>query len=280
MGKKDILIIGDAHAKPGVSNNRFYWLGRWAANKKPHIIVDMGDWADMPSLSAYDYGKTSFEGRRYKKDISAAIDARQMFNRGLEYVDTRVSARNSTNYSPTKVALGGNHDEGRIRRVLEEDSKLAGVIGVEDFEHKAFGWNYVPYLEIASIQGFSFSHYFSSGVMGRPIGGEMPSLQIIRKSLTSCVSGHSHLFDISHRTKPNGSRVWGIVSGCFLARTQFEDYAKQANKMWWKGAILLRGCEGGDFEGLELVTIKELEKLYGNEKLQTGGRSATPPLAD
>jgi len=277
--KKDILIIGDAHAKPGISNDRFYWLGQWAKEKKPHIIVDMGDWADMPSLSAYDYGKTSFEGRRYKKDIAAATDARESFNRGLEDDSKGTSSRIRTNSTAKKIALGGNHDEGRIRRVLEADSKLEGVIGINDFNYKEFGWDYVPYLEIANIQGFSFCHYFASGVMGRPIGGEMPSLQIIRKTLTSCVAGHSHLFDISHRTKPSGRRVWGICAGCFLASTQFEDYAKQANKMWWKGAILLRGCEGGDFQSLEIITVKELENMYGTKRLQEGGRHSSPTIA-
>lgn len=90
----------------------------------------------------------------------------------------------------------------------------------------------------------------------------MPALSLLRKQLTSCVSGHNHLFDIAHRTKPDGKRVWGIHAGCFLAKDQWEDYAGPANRLWWKGLILLRGCENGDFESLETITVEGLENDY------------------
>lgn len=251
----DILIIGDAHAKPGVPNDRFEWAGRFAAERCPDVIVDMGDWEDMPSLSAYDVGKKSYEGRTYKADLEAAWEARELFNKGLNSFDGE--------YEPLKVALGGNHAEGRLARVLEEDRKLEGTLSVDDFRHKDYGWLYVPYRQPCDIAGFTFCHYFVSGVMGRPIGGEMPSLQLIRKQLTSCIAGHSHLFDIAHRTKPDGSRVWGIVAGCFLDRDQWEDYANAANLLWWRGLVLLKGCQGGDFESIETVTVEQLEDMYG-----------------
>ncbi len=261
--KRDIMLIGDAHAKPGVSNERFYWAGRWAGDMKPDVIVDMGDWADMMSLSSYDIGKKSYEGRRYLKDIEAANSAREEFNRGVAVVNSELSARKKAQYKPEKFALGGNHCEGRITRVIEDDPKLEGLIGVRDFRHEHYGWNYIPYRETVVIQGFTFCHYFASGVMGRPIGGEMPALSIIRKQFTSCVSAHNHLFDIAHRTRPDGTRLWGVVAGCYLAADQYEDYAGPANKLWWRGLILLRGCENGDFESLETVTVDQLGKRYG-----------------
>lgn len=270
MPKKDILVIGDAHAKPGVSNRRFYWGGRYAADKKPDIIVDMGDWADMPSLSTYDYGKKAFEGRRYRNDIQAAVAAREEFNRGVAFYHQLNAQRHEAKYAPKKISLGGNHDEGRITKAVETDPKVDGLMSVDDYEHKRLGWEYIPYLEPVELQGFTFCHYFASGVMGRPIGGEMPALAIIRKQLTSCVAAHSHLFDLAHRTKPNGQRVWGLVAGCFMDKKQWETYAANANRLWWRGLILLHGCEGGDFESIETITVEQLERLYG--------RSSTSPL--
>lgn len=263
MSKKDLLVIGDAHAKPSVSNRRFYWAGRYAHDKRPHIIVDMGDWADMESLSSYDEGKKAHEGKRYCEDIKAALAAREAFNRGLEGPNKKSPKGHEARYNPRKVSLGGNHDEGRILRAIENSAKLEGVIGLQDLGHAQYGWEYHRYQEPVDIQGFSFCHYFTSGVMGRPIGGEMPALAVIRKQLTSCVAGHSHLFDIAHRTKPDGSRVWGLIAGCFMDRKQWESYAHQANRLWWRGLILLRGCENGDFESLETVTIEQLERTYG-----------------
>jgi hypothetical protein len=69
------LWIGDAHAKPSVTNERFEWLGRMIEDLRPDVVVAGGDWFDMPSLCYYDRGKVQFEGRRYWKDIEAGVDA-------------------------------------------------------------------------------------------------------------------------------------------------------------------------------------------------------------
>ena len=118
----------------------------------------MGDWADMPSLSLYDKGKKSFEGRRYKEDIEAALDARSMFAKGINDVNRGYRAAHIKKYEGQKFALGGNHCEARISRVLEEDSQLIGTIGVDDLGYDRFGWTYVPYHEYLITEGFTFCH--------------------------------------------------------------------------------------------------------------------------
>jgi hypothetical protein len=57
--------------------------------------------------------------------------------------------------------------------------------------------------------------------------------------------------------------VWGLFAGCYLDPKQWEDYAGAANLLWWRGLILLKGCENGDFEGMETISAKELQKNYG-----------------
>src|SRR5678815_49120 len=70
-----ILVIPDVQAKPGNDFTFLRKLGMYIVEKQPDIIVNIGDFADMPSLSSYDVGKKSFEGRRYVKDIEAAHEA-------------------------------------------------------------------------------------------------------------------------------------------------------------------------------------------------------------
>lgn len=258
----DILIIGDSHSKPTVSNRRFEWLGNYIGDKKPDVVVDMGDWADMPSLSSYDDGKASFEGRRYNADVEAARDAREKCNKGIERANRVLRDGHRAKYKPEKVALGGNHDEGRITRVLENDPKLIGTLSHWDLGYDDYGWDYIPYRNYYNKEGLTFSHFFSSGVMGRPIGGEMPALSLLRKQFTSCVSAHSHLFDIAHRTRPDGTRIWGVVGGCYLDPDQYEDYAGPANLLWWRGLILLKGVENGDIGSIETITAQQLQKDY------------------
>ena len=69
---KKHLVIGDTQVKPGISISYLTWIGRYIVDKQPDVIVMIGDFADMPSLSSYDVGKKSFEGRTYKADIKAA----------------------------------------------------------------------------------------------------------------------------------------------------------------------------------------------------------------
>jgi len=64
------LVLPDMQVKEGVDLSYLDWVGKYIVDKKPDVIINIGDFADMPSLSMYDVGKKSFEGRRYKKDIS------------------------------------------------------------------------------------------------------------------------------------------------------------------------------------------------------------------
>jgi len=59
------FILPDCQVKPGVPLNHLEWAGRFVVDKRPEVVVCLGDFADMPSLSSYDVGKKSFEGRRY-----------------------------------------------------------------------------------------------------------------------------------------------------------------------------------------------------------------------
>jgi hypothetical protein len=51
------LFIPDVQAKEGVPFDHLDWIGRFIVDKKPDVIIQAGDFADMPSLSSYDRGK-------------------------------------------------------------------------------------------------------------------------------------------------------------------------------------------------------------------------------
>lgn len=262
MTNKTHLIIGDAHARPGISNDRFSWLGSLVAELRPDVIVDIGDWEDMPSLSSYDLGKKSYEGRRYKKDLEAAWDAREKFITPLREYNKKQAKKKEKLYRPTMYALGGNHFEGRIKKAIELSAMLEGTISVEDGRHEEFGWDYVPFLEPLYVDGICYQHYFTSGIMGRPIAGEHPAYSLLSKQHTSCVQGHSHLLDLAVRTKPNGDTIWGIHAGCYLAPDQWEDYAGPANRMWRKGVLFLSGVKNGSLDSFSWFGIDDIRNTY------------------
>jgi hypothetical protein len=237
-------------------------LGKLIIDRKPDIIVNIGDMADMGSLCSYDKGKKSFEGRRYKKDIEAVWDAQhKLFAPIVEY-NRQQKASKHAQYKPRLVLTLGNH-ENRINRATEQQAELDGTISVQDLKYEVFGWEVIPFLEPISIEGVNFAHYFTSGVMGRPISGQHPCYSLITKQLASCVQGHSHLREFAERTTTEGRRIMGLTVGCYLDEEQIEAYAGEANKMWWRGLVMLHDVNDGQFEP-EFINIKQIKAKYAN----------------
>jgi len=69
------FVLPDVQAKDGNDFTFLSCIGKYIVDKKPDVIICIGDFADMESLSSYDVGKKSFEGRSYQKDIQAAREA-------------------------------------------------------------------------------------------------------------------------------------------------------------------------------------------------------------
>ena len=137
----NLLVIGDPHAHPDYDNKRFTDLGRFIVKSRPDIVVCIGDMADMPSLSMYDKGTKGFEGKRYKKDVAAVIDAQEkMF----------APIRKARGYKPKFYMTIGNHED-RIDRAVNSTPELDGAIGVEDLQYEKFGWNVTPFKKSVTI---------------------------------------------------------------------------------------------------------------------------------
>lgn len=253
------LVIGDSHSKPGVDNDRFERLGKLCLDLRPDVIIDMGDWADMESLSSYDKGRRSFEGRRYTKDVEAARDARDRFNKPIERYNSRQRKNGKKQYLPHKVSLLGNH-EHRIERATDSTPELHGTISSKDLGAEQFGWVEHPFLNNVTLDGVTYSHYFTSGVMGRPIGGEYPAASLLKKKFVSCTAGHNHLRDFCERTRVDGQKILGLSTGCHF--DHWEDWAGDANTMYWRGVVLCKNVVNGYYNP-EFIDIKEIEDRYG-----------------
>lgn len=245
------LIIPDSHARPGNHNKRYEWLGHLINDIKPDTVIDIGDWFDMESLCSYDKGTKSFEGRRYKADIEAGLDAQdRMFS----------IIRKQKKKLPRFVRTLGNH-EARITKAVERDPVLEGTIGLSDLQSKEHGWEEIPFLEPIKIDGVTYQHYFTSGIMGRPISGERHAQALILKQLASCTQGHSHLFDYCIRTNVDGRRFHGCVVGVY--QDYLAEFAGPANKLWNAGVVVKRDVANGDYD-IEHISLARIKREYGN----------------
>jgi hypothetical protein len=163
------------------------------------------------------------------------------------------------------VALIGNHEQ-RIARALELQSNLQGTIGYEDFHLSDYYDEIVDYNGNTpgsiTIDGIHYAHYFISGISGRPISSDVsPAAALVSKNLVSSTCGHSHLFDYSVRNSANGSRLNGLVAGCFIDYNI--SWAGESNKLWSRGVAICHNVENGNYD-LEWVSMDRLRKEYGN----------------
>lgn len=245
----NLLIIGDPHAHPSYDNSRFTALGRFIAKEKPHAIVCIGDMADMPSLSSYDRGTKGFEGRRYQKDIAATIDAQEKL---------LAPVRRVRSYRPKLYMTLGNHED-RITRAVNANPELEGSIDLEDLRYKEFGWKVTPFKKSVTIKGITFSHYFSSGVAGRPISSVHIGYAMVSKLHCSTVQGHSHLYNHAEQTRPDGQKIFGLAAGCYSHPDYTESWCQDTEYQWWRGVIMLEGLDGeGYYNGIRAITQRSL----------------------
>jgi hypothetical protein len=250
---KTHLVVPDQHAHWQHNNDRADWLSNLIIDIRPDVVINIGDSADMPSLSGYDKGKRAFQGRTYRADINAHLDFQD-----------RVWApvRRRKQKLPERWFFIGNHEQ-RIEKALDLSPELQGAIGMDDLNLKEWYNNIIPYEGgtpgKAEIDGVWYAHYFSSGVMGRAIGGEHPATSLLSKRFSSSTCGHLHLADWSIRTS-NDRKIMGMFCGVF--QDYRAEWAGDANDMWWSGVVVKRNVENGQYDP-EFISIESLRKEYG-----------------
>lgn len=249
---KRILVLPDVQAKPGIDFSYLSRIGQYAVDKRPDIIVCIGDFADMPSLSSYDKGKKSFEGRRYKRDIEAAQFAMQAFLKPIEEYNRATKKP----YKPRMVLTLGNH-EFRILRATDDDPKLDGVLSIKDLAYEEYGWEVYPFLETVIIEGVAFAHFFATGVMGRAASSAAAQFKVANMS---CFAGHQQGKQIHYAKRADGAILTSIISGsCYEHDEHF--LGPQVNKQHWRGFFMLHDVRDGAFDEMP-VSLSFINQRY------------------
>lgn len=260
-----ILILPDSHAKPGISNDRYDWLNKLIWDRRPTYVVDLGDFADMESLSSYDKGKLSGQNRHVGKDIEWAVNARERLSKGLADLSPELRTNKCRNngkpryrWDLTLVALAGNH-EHRVDKYVNDHPELLGIMKQDVSDAEKQGWEWHPFMEKTTIEGITFCHYFHNG-MGKPLGGVMPARTLTQKLYTSTVSGHSHIWNHYSDVTATGKRINGLVAGCYFGHE--EAYARHSNATWDRSVTLLHNVVDGDYD-IEKLSYDRVRNEYG-----------------
>lgn len=250
------LVIPDVQAKPGHDFSYLNKLGRYITEKQPDVVICIGDFADMPSLSSYDVGKKSFEGRRYKADIEASHEAMDSLLEPLWTFNEKAKRNKEKQYHPRMVLTLGNHEQ-RINRAVNDDPKLDGVLSISDLRYEEYGWQVVPFLDVEVIDDIAYSHYFTTGQMGRPCTSAQAQLN---KKHMSCVAGHQQGLNVATAQRADGTRLTSIIAGSCYEHN--EDYMSAQGNNHWRGFLVLHGVKpGGQFDMMS-VSLEYLNQKY------------------
>jgi signal recognition particle subunit SEC65 len=243
------MVIPDVQAKPNVKHDHLEWIANYALEKRPDVIIQIGDWADMPSLSLYDKGKKCYEGRRYVKDVEAANYSLERFERVLEEHNRK---HPEDTYNPRKVLTFGNH-EYRIVRACELDAALDGKLTIDDLDFARRGWECHDFLNVVKIDGIEYSHYFISGNMGRPVSSAAALLKTRNGSATM---GHVQNCDLAiHKQTQHMALFAGI------AYLHDEVYLGPQGNATRRQIVMKHEVEDGRYDPM-FVSLRFLQKKY------------------
>lgn len=252
------LFIPDCQVKPGVPLEHLTWIGKYIVRKKPDVIVCIGDFADMPSLSSYDKGKKAFEGRRYKADIAAAKKGMDLLLGPLREYNAHQRQIKAKQYKPRLVMTLGNHEQ-RIMRAIENQAELEGMLSYNDLPYQ--DWEVHDYLKPVFISGVCYTHYMANPMTGNPMAGMAST--VLKTVGHSFVVGHSQKLEVATRTLITGEQQWGIVAGaCYL---HDEDYKGYQGNNHWRGIIMLHRVINGSFDPC-FISLDYLRDRYSGEQ--------------
>jgi hypothetical protein len=256
---REHLLIPDCQVKPGVPIDHLDWIGKYIVDKKPDVVINIGDFADMASLSSYDKGKRSAEGRRIREDLDATYTAMIKLMKPLKDYNARKIRNKEKQYKPELIFTLGNH-EHRISRAAENDAALDGFLNLQELNYEKFGWKVCPFLDIAHADGIAYSHYFYNPMTGRPYGGQNIKTRLNNIGFSFSM-GHQQGYDSGQKYLNNGRTIRGLVAGsCYL---HDEDYIGPQANGHWRGVIYKHEVFDGNYDLME-VSLDFLCRQYND----------------
>ena len=254
------LMIPDTQCKPDVDMSHLSHIGQYIVDKRPEVIVHIGDHADMPSLSSYDKGKKSAEGKRLALDIEASIEGMRLLLGPLHELQKKQKQDKKKVYTPKMVITLGNHEQ-RIMRHVESNPELADFLSYDNLKYKEFGWDVYDFLLPVIINGVAYCHFMANPFTGKPYGGAAQN--VLKQVGESFCVGHKQTLDVATRFLPaSGKQQWGIIAGACYGHD--EDYKGHQGNHHWRGVVVKHNVTEGSFNPM-FVDLDYLKERYGDK---------------
>lgn len=250
-GFTKVLFFTDAHNMPGMSLDRFVWLGSLIDDTAPDILLDGGDFDDFQSLCSHE-GNETYKGK-LKPSLARDLEASAL---------ARKTLASSHSHKCRKIATLGNH-EHRLWNYENANPEMYGITtNIYTDILKATGWKYSMYGAYVEIDGVRFTHIPFNG-MGKPVGGDNAVKQVAEKSTQDTVFGHVH-YEQKIRANKFGDNisVTAFSGSSFMPHGYVGSYAKNTRKEHTYGCHILT-IKDGRIKSVKTYCMEELEALYG-----------------
>jgi transposase-like protein len=244
-----VIAVGDMHDSPLIeSKERFEWVGAFAREQKPDLVLQIGDFATLDSLNAHIPNET-LDGKlkpSFERDMGSfnlALQAMQLD--GIE-----------------KHCTLGNH-ERRLYAYEQSHPEMEGKLAASlDDVLKNNCWTYSPYGQITYYGGVGFVHA-ALNILSKTYGGKNCLPTIANDSISDLVIGHSHRARV-HSAPKIGQRYPTTILdlGCALPDGHIESYAQHALNGWTYGIYDLT-IQFGHIQSAKFISMAELEERYG-----------------
>lgn len=243
-----VCVIGDAHDSPHLPNKeRFYWLGRFAAEHQVDWVVSVGDWMTMDCFSTHT-DRATFEGfakPTFAQEIESFHASQREFQRGLG------------SHRPKKLITLGNHEA----RAWKYDNQHPDGLSHGDLVEQAFlqwGWRTSPYGEYRFIERVAFTHIPFNG-RGKPLAQG----QHANKAMCDTIHGDDHRATQISDHKSGPFRSPTVYSAATALPAGFiEGYANKGGSTWRQGVCLATLWDGHVREW-SFVEMTLLRHRYG-----------------
>ena len=249
------IWIPDTQCGPEDNFDHLEAAGNYICDKRPDVIVDLGDHWDFASLSSYDKGKKRAEGKRVSLDIEAGKEAMRRLLAPLRALQAHQRHHSKKVYKPEMHFLYGNHED-RLVRYCEDNPAIDGFLTLDSLGVNDFGWIGHGFKEVLELDGIQFSHYFYNPDNGRPYGGMVESR--LKNIGNSFVQGHQQGLRVGTKALSGGRTQRGVVAGSFYQHD--EHYRGPQAKYEWRGILYATEVRNGNFNLCEVSLDYLLDK--------------------
>lgn len=258
---KLILVIPDGHVDDEQDLSRWALLGNLIVERQPELIVQLGDFMSINSLSHWDLNKNyKMEGKRFSREMEAGRTALDLlFGPLRKYnVDRRTKKRKI--YNPEILWLEGNHED-RVNRYIDTHSSLAGQLELDlpqNLNYAAYPIDQiVRYREYVYRDGIAFCHVPFNGRSA--VTGKYITARALEVMGTSVVFGHAHRWQEQDVDRHGADVIQALCAGCFFEHS--DDYVKGTQTTYRRTVALLHQYDFGRFDP-EAISIARLRNEY------------------